>query len=106
MIILLLYLDLDVFRTCNCKREFSECDGSKYVMCFVFSDDLFSYTVCLLICFSVSSCALGFVLGLLFTQRSGNYFVTMFDDYSATLPLVIVVVFETYSVAWVYGTDR
>ncbi|CAG12671.1 unnamed protein product, partial [Tetraodon nigroviridis] len=55
---------------------------------------------------TVSSCLLGFILGLLFTQRSGNYFVTMFDDYSATLPLVIVVVFETTSVAWVYGTDR
>lgn len=54
----------------------------------------------------MSSCLLGFLLGLLFTQRSGNYFVAMFDDYSATLPLVIVVVFETTSVAWVYGTDR
>ncbi|XP_067332841.1 sodium-dependent neutral amino acid transporter B(0)AT2 isoform X2 [Channa argus] len=55
---------------------------------------------------TVCSCALGFMIGLLFTQRSGNYFVTMFDDYSATLPLVIVVIFETISVAWVYGTDR
>ncbi|KAM4530292.1 sodium-dependent neutral amino acid transporter B(0)AT2 [Odontesthes bonariensis] len=55
---------------------------------------------------TVSGCALGFIIGLLFTQRSGNYFVTMFDDYSATLPLVIVVIFETISVAWVYGTDR
>ncbi|XP_029293757.1 sodium-dependent neutral amino acid transporter B(0)AT2 isoform X2 [Cottoperca gobio] len=55
---------------------------------------------------TVSSCALGFIIGLLFTQRSGNYFVTMFDDYSATLPLVIVVIFETISVSWVYGTDR
>ncbi|XP_071767994.1 sodium-dependent neutral amino acid transporter B(0)AT2 [Centroberyx gerrardi] len=55
---------------------------------------------------TVSSCALGFIIGLLFTQRSGNYFVTMFDDYSATLPLIIVVVFETLSVAWVYGADR
>ncbi|KAG8007085.1 Sodium-dependent neutral amino acid transporter SLC6A17 [Nibea albiflora] len=55
---------------------------------------------------TVCSCALGFLLGLLFTQRSGNYFVAMFDDYSATLPLVIVVIFETISVAWVYGTDR
>ncbi|XP_064870176.1 sodium-dependent neutral amino acid transporter B(0)AT2-like [Oncorhynchus nerka] len=55
---------------------------------------------------TVCSCALGFVIGLLFTQRSGNYFVTMFDDYSATLPLIIVVVFETFAVAWVYGADR
>ncbi|MCI4374906.1 hypothetical protein PGIGA_G00011860 [Pangasianodon gigas] len=30
----------------------------------------------------------------------------MFDDYSATLPLIIVVVFQTVSVAWVYGADR
>lgn len=67
---------------------------------------LFYNTVFTLICFSVSSCALGFLIGLLFTQRSGNYFVTMFDDYSATLPLIIVVIFETFSVAWVYGTDR
>ncbi|XP_060748451.1 sodium-dependent neutral amino acid transporter B(0)AT2 [Tachysurus vachellii] len=52
------------------------------------------------------SCILGFLIGLLFTQRSGNYFVTMFDDYSATLPLIIVVIFETISVAWVYGADR
>ncbi|KAM9843720.1 sodium-dependent neutral amino acid transporter B(0)AT2 [Aulostomus maculatus] len=55
---------------------------------------------------TVSSCGLGLLIGLLFTQRSGNYFVTMFDDYSATLPLVIVVIFETISVAWIYGTDR
>ncbi|XP_056309208.1 sodium-dependent neutral amino acid transporter B(0)AT2 [Danio aesculapii] len=55
---------------------------------------------------TVCSCILGFFIGLLFTQRSGNYFVTMFDDYSATLPLIIVVIFETISVAWIYGADR
>nr|XP_021327051.1 sodium-dependent neutral amino acid transporter B(0)AT2 [Danio rerio]XP_682775.7 sodium-dependent neutral amino acid transporter B(0)AT2 [Danio rerio] len=55
---------------------------------------------------TVCSCILGFLIGLLFTQRSGNYFVTMFDDYSATLPLIIVVIFETVSVAWIYGADR
>ncbi|KAF4092992.1 hypothetical protein AMELA_G00027210 [Ameiurus melas] len=55
---------------------------------------------------TVISCILGFLIGLLFTQRSGNYFVTMFDDYSATLPLMVVVIFETISVAWIYGADR
>lgn len=49
---------------------------------------------------------MGFLIGLMFTQRSGNYFVMMFDDYSATLPLIIVVIFQTLSVAWVYGADR
>uniref|UniRef100_UPI00398EA6C7 sodium-dependent neutral amino acid transporter B(0)AT2-like n=1 Tax=Pristiophorus japonicus TaxID=55135 RepID=UPI00398EA6C7 len=49
---------------------------------------------------------LGFVIGMLFTQRSGNYFVMMFDDYSATLPLIIVVLLEVIAVAWIYGADR
>lgn len=39
-------------------------------------------------------------------QRSGNYFVTMFDDYSAGLPLTVVVILENISVAWIYGTKR
>lgn len=55
---------------------------------------------------TIFSCIVGFLLGLLFTQRCGNYFVMMFDDYSATLPLIIVVVFETLSVSWMYGADR
>ncbi|XP_074872499.1 orphan sodium- and chloride-dependent neurotransmitter transporter NTT5 [Carettochelys insculpta] len=56
--------------------------------------------------FTVLCCALGFVLGLMFVQRSGSYFVSMFDDYSATLPLVAVVACEAVAVAWVYGADR
>lgn len=55
---------------------------------------------------TIFSCIIGFLIGLVFTQRCGNYFVTMFDDYSATLPLIIVVVFETFSVSWLYGADR
>ncbi|XP_038675604.1 sodium-dependent neutral amino acid transporter SLC6A17 [Scyliorhinus canicula] len=47
-----------------------------------------------------------FSVGLIFVQRSGNYFVTMFDDYSATLPLTIVVILENISVSWVYGTKK
>lgn len=56
--------------------------------------------------FTVCSCTGAFLIGLLFTQKCGNYFVLMFDDYSATLPLIIVVVFQTISIAWVYGADR
>lgn len=55
---------------------------------------------------AVGCCVLAFSIGLLFVQRSGNYFVAMFDDYSATLPLLIVVVLENIAVAWVYGTDK
>lgn len=56
--------------------------------------------------FSVGCCIVAFLCGLLFVQRSGNYFVTMFDDYSAGLPLTVVVILENVSVAWIYGTKR
>uniref|UniRef100_A0A672KKW7 Solute carrier family 6 member 15 n=1 Tax=Sinocyclocheilus grahami TaxID=75366 RepID=A0A672KKW7_SINGR len=55
---------------------------------------------------TVGCCVLAFCIGLIFVQRSGNYFVAMFDDYSATLPLLIVVLLENIAVAWVYGTDK
>uniref|UniRef100_A0A3Q1IY17 Transporter n=1 Tax=Anabas testudineus TaxID=64144 RepID=A0A3Q1IY17_ANATE len=53
---------------------------------------------------TVCCCVVAFLCGLLFVQRSGNYFVTMFDDYSAGLPLTLVVILENVSVAWIYGT--
>ncbi|XP_078497437.1 sodium-dependent neutral amino acid transporter SLC6A17 isoform X1 [Lissotriton helveticus] len=55
---------------------------------------------------TVSCCIFAFLIGLIFVQRSGNYFVNMFDDYSATLPLTIVVILENIAVAWVYGTQK
>lgn len=56
--------------------------------------------------FTVCCCIIAFFCGLLFVQHSGNYFVTMFDDYSAGLPLTVVVILENVSVAWIYGTKR
>uniref|UniRef100_A0A8C7Z6K0 Transporter n=1 Tax=Oryzias sinensis TaxID=183150 RepID=A0A8C7Z6K0_9TELE len=55
---------------------------------------------------TVCCCIVAFFCGLLFVQRSGNYFVTMFDDYSAGLPLTVVVILENISVSWVYGAKR
>uniref|UniRef100_A0A3Q3WRL1 Transporter n=1 Tax=Mola mola TaxID=94237 RepID=A0A3Q3WRL1_MOLML len=55
---------------------------------------------------TVGCCLLAFTIGLMFVQRSGNYFVTMFDDYSATLPLLIVVILENVAIAWFYGIDK
>lgn len=57
-------------------------------------------------CAAVGCCVLAFSIGLLFVQRSGNYFVAMFDDYSATLPLLIVVILENIAIAWLYGIDK
>ncbi|XP_076841055.1 sodium-dependent neutral amino acid transporter B(0)AT2 [Brachyhypopomus gauderio] len=55
---------------------------------------------------TLGCCVTSLCFGLIFVQRSGNYFVSMFDDYSATLPLLIVVFLENVAVAWVYGTDK
>ncbi|XP_074126985.1 sodium-dependent neutral amino acid transporter B(0)AT2 isoform X1 [Sminthopsis crassicaudata] len=55
---------------------------------------------------AVACCLLAFLLGLIFVQRSGNYFVSMFDDYSATLPLLVVVILENIAVSAVYGIDK
>ncbi|KAM8927353.1 sodium-dependent neutral amino acid transporter B(0)AT2-like [Pelodytes ibericus] len=68
--------------------------------------DNFSYLRKRRALFTVLCCVCGLLIGLLFVQRSGSYFVSMFDDYSATLPLIIVVIFENIAVAWVYGADR
>ncbi|XP_072348619.1 sodium-dependent neutral amino acid transporter B(0)AT2-like isoform X2 [Scyliorhinus torazame] len=56
--------------------------------------------------FTAFCCMVGFIIGMIFTQRSGNYFVAMFDDYSATLPLILVVLFELIAVSWIYGADK
>uniref|UniRef100_A0A8C5SM62 Sodium-dependent neutral amino acid transporter B(0)AT2 n=1 Tax=Laticauda laticaudata TaxID=8630 RepID=A0A8C5SM62_LATLA len=55
---------------------------------------------------TVACCLLAFCIGLIFVQRSGNYFVTMFDDYSATLPLLIVVILENIAMSYIYGIDK
>uniref|UniRef100_A0A8C5QJD7 Transporter n=1 Tax=Leptobrachium leishanense TaxID=445787 RepID=A0A8C5QJD7_9ANUR len=55
---------------------------------------------------TVGCCLMAFCIGLLFVQRSGNYFVTMFDDYSATLPLLVIVILENVTIAWIYGIDK
>lgn len=51
-------------------------------------------------------CFTAFLLGLPFVESTGNYFVTMFDDYSAGLPLTVVALLENVSVAWIYGGKR
>ncbi|XP_043849933.1 orphan sodium- and chloride-dependent neurotransmitter transporter NTT5 [Dromiciops gliroides] len=49
---------------------------------------------------------LGFLFGLLFTQRSGFYFLNLFDDFAAVLPLFVVILCENFAVAWIYGVKR
>lgn len=45
-------------------------------------------------------CAMPFVTG------SGYYMFQTFDDWSGSLPLVVIAFFQCIAVAWVYGNDK
>ncbi|XP_034981986.1 sodium-dependent neutral amino acid transporter B(0)AT3-like [Zootoca vivipara] len=57
-------------------------------------------TVCGLICLTA------FLLGLVFTLRSGNYWLEMFDAFGGTMPLLVIAFFEVMGVAFFYGMER
>uniref|UniRef100_A0A8C5G4N4 Transporter n=1 Tax=Gouania willdenowi TaxID=441366 RepID=A0A8C5G4N4_GOUWI len=60
------------------------------------STELFNGLVCLF-------CML---LGLGFTTPSGNYWITIFNDYGATFSLLFIVLIEVVTVSYIYGIKR
>ncbi|XP_062986073.1 sodium-dependent neutral amino acid transporter B(0)AT3-like [Elgaria multicarinata webbii] len=56
--------------------------------------------VCGMICFA------SFLLGLCFTLRSGSYWLEVFDNYAAAIPLLIIAFFEVIGVVFIYGMKR
>ena len=44
--------------------------------------------------------------GLPFLTGKGYYIFQTFDDWSGSLPLVVVALFQCIAVAWVYGNDK
>ncbi|XP_034981991.2 sodium-dependent neutral amino acid transporter B(0)AT3-like [Zootoca vivipara] len=51
-------------------------------------------------------CLTAFLLGLVFTLRSGSYWLEMFDSFAGTLPLLIIGFFEVIGVVFIYGMKR
>ncbi|KAM6169647.1 sodium- and chloride-dependent transporter XTRP3 isoform 2-T2 [Rhynchocyon petersi] len=51
-------------------------------------------------------CLLNCAIGMVFTMDSGNYWFDIFNDYAATLSLLLIVLVETISVCYVYGLRR
>lgn len=51
-------------------------------------------------------CAVCFFIGLLFCQHSGQYWLQMFDNYCATLPLLFIGLCELIGVSYIYTTER
>ncbi|XP_048190853.1 sodium- and chloride-dependent transporter XTRP3A-like [Perognathus longimembris pacificus] len=50
----------------------------------------------------LSNCA----IGLLFTMEAGSYWFDIFNDYAATLSVLLIVLVETIAVCYVYGLRR
>ncbi|XP_068603685.1 sodium-dependent neutral amino acid transporter B(0)AT1-like [Brachionichthys hirsutus] len=48
-------------------------------------------------------CLVSFLVALIFTLRSGNYWVEVFNGYVGSVPLLIIAVFEIIAVIYVHG---
>ncbi|CAH1250880.1 SLC6A19 [Branchiostoma lanceolatum] len=51
-------------------------------------------------------CVVCFLIGLIFAQYSGSYWLDIFNDYSGTFPLLIIAFFENIAIVYVYGLNR
>ncbi|XP_067417835.1 sodium- and chloride-dependent transporter XTRP3 isoform X1 [Emydura macquarii macquarii] len=51
-------------------------------------------------------CFINCIVGLVFTIEAGNYWFDIFNDYAATLSLLLIVLVETIAVCYVYGLRR
>lgn len=47
-----------------------------------------------------------FIITLLFAQHSGFYWVTLFDNFAGSVPLLCIGLFEIVTVVYIYGVDR
>uniref|UniRef100_A0A2R8PH46 Transporter n=1 Tax=Callithrix jacchus TaxID=9483 RepID=A0A2R8PH46_CALJA len=51
-------------------------------------------------------CLVSCAIGMVFTTEAGNYWFDIFNDYAATLSLLLIVLVETIAVCYVYGLRR
>ena len=51
-------------------------------------------------------CAVSYLIGLAMVTQAGEYVVELFDQFAATLPLLLVAFFECFVVVYVYGLNR
>uniref|UniRef100_A0A674MPT9 Transporter n=1 Tax=Takifugu rubripes TaxID=31033 RepID=A0A674MPT9_TAKRU len=52
------------------------------------------------------TCLAAFIITLLFAQNSGLYWVTLFDTFAGSIPLLTIGLFEMIAVVYIYGIDR
>lgn len=51
-------------------------------------------------------CLINCAVGMVFTLEAGNYWFDIFNDYAATLSLLLIVLVETVAVCYVFGLKR
>uniref|UniRef100_A0A6Q2WVV0 Transporter n=1 Tax=Esox lucius TaxID=8010 RepID=A0A6Q2WVV0_ESOLU len=51
-------------------------------------------------------CLTSFMMALLFTMGSGNYWLEIFNSYVGSLPLLIIAFFEIIAVVYIYGIKK
>ncbi|XP_066572089.1 inactive sodium-dependent neutral amino acid transporter B(0)AT3 [Amia ocellicauda] len=51
-------------------------------------------------------CVVSFLIALIFTLGSGNYWLEIFNTYVGSLPLLIIAFFEIIAVVYIYGIKR
>uniref|UniRef100_I3MNK0 Transporter n=1 Tax=Ictidomys tridecemlineatus TaxID=43179 RepID=I3MNK0_ICTTR len=51
-------------------------------------------------------CLISCAVGLVFTMEAGNYWFDIFNEYAATLSLLLIVLVETIALCYVYGLRR
>ncbi|XP_049587217.1 solute carrier family 6 member 19b [Syngnathus scovelli] len=52
------------------------------------------------------TCVICCLVGLLFVQGSGNYWLSLFDTYGGSIPLLVIGFSEMFAVVYIYGIDR
>ncbi|KAF7656804.1 hypothetical protein LDENG_00035750 [Lucifuga dentata] len=53
-----------------------------------------------------TTCVVAFFITFLFAQHSGNYWLTLFDNFGGSVPLLAIGLFEMVAVVYIYGIDR
>uniref|UniRef100_A0A3P8YGV7 Transporter n=1 Tax=Esox lucius TaxID=8010 RepID=A0A3P8YGV7_ESOLU len=56
--------------------------------------------------FTGLTCLVSFIIALLFSQQSGNYWLALFDNFAGSIPLLTIGFFEMIAVVYIYGIDR
>ncbi|XP_069766171.1 sodium-dependent neutral amino acid transporter B(0)AT3-like isoform X2 [Narcine bancroftii] len=51
-------------------------------------------------------CLVSFLIALIFTTASGNYWLAIFDKYASAFPLLIIAFFELIGIIYIYGINR